>query len=280
MRTVRKIHDAVQDDIGDLRTQRPLPSDEIDMIDPFLFLNHHGPQVYPPGNRGLPFGPHPHRGFETVTFIIDGSLTHADTGGHESTIGKGGVQWMTAGRGVEHSELSPEEFLERGGPLEILQLWINLPARLKMTEPNYTGLQKSEIPSIKVDDGRVTINLISGTWNGQTGPIQSLTGVNMMTIELANGGRVVLSAPRSRNVFLYVIRGEVNVGGKTGREFQLVELEDDGDDIALSALRDSIVIFGDAAPINEPVVARGPFVMNTQQEIVDAARDYYAGKFR
>ena len=222
MRTVRKIHDAVQDDIGDLRTQRPLPSDEIDMIDPFLFLNHHGPQLFPPGNRGLPFGPHPHRGFETVTFIVDGSLTHADTAGHESTIGNGGVQWMTAGRGVEHSELSPAEFLEHGGPLEILQLWINLPARLKMTEPNYTGLQKSEIPSIKADDGRVTINLISGTWNGQTGPIRSLTGVTMMTVELAKGGRVVLRAPRGRNVFLYVVRGEVNVSGKTARAFQLV----------------------------------------------------------
>jgi quercetin 2,3-dioxygenase len=97
MRTVRKIHDAVQDDIGDLHTRRPLPSGEIDMIDPFLFLNHHGPQVYPPGNGGLPFGQHPHRGFE-----VDGSLTHADTGGHESTIGTGSVQWMTAGRGVEH----------------------------------------------------------------------------------------------------------------------------------------------------------------------------------
>jgi quercetin 2,3-dioxygenase len=280
MRTVRKIHDAVQDDIGDLHTRRPLPSGEIDMIDPFLFLNHHGPQVYPPGNGGLPFGQHPHRGFETVTLIVDGSLTHADTGGHESTIGTGGVQWMTAGRGVEHSELSPQEFLEHGGPLEILQLWINLPARLKMTEPNYTGLQKNEIPSIKVDDGRVTINLISGTWNGQTGPIRSLTGVNMMTVELAKGGHLVLPAPRDHNVFLYVVRGEVNVSGETAREFQLVELEDDGDDVELSASRDSIVIFAHAAPLNEPVVARGPFVMNTQQEIVEAARDYYAGKFR
>jgi len=280
MRTVRGIHDAVQDDIGDLRTQRALPTGAIDMIDPFLFLNHHGPQVYPPGNRGLPFGPHPHRGFETVTFIVDGSLTHSDTGGHESAISAGGVQWMTAGRGVEHSELSPEEFLEHGGPLEILQLWINLPARLKMTEPHYVGLQKSEIPSITIDDGRVTVNLVSGPWNGQSGPIQSLTGVVMMTVSLSAGGRIVLSAPRGRNVFLYIVRGEVRVSGTTAREFQLVELEDDGDDVALEAFRDSLVIFGHAAPLNEPVVARGPFVMNTQQEIVEAARDYYDGKFR
>jgi redox-sensitive bicupin YhaK (pirin superfamily) len=280
MRTVRKIHHATDDDIGDLRTRRPLPSDEIDMIDPFLFLNHHGPQVYPPGNRGLPFGPHPHRGFETVTFIVDGSLTHADTGGHKSTIGQGGVQWMTAGRGVEHSELSPAEFLEHGGPLEILQLWINLPARLKMTEPRYTGLQQNEIPSFTIDDGRVTINLISGTWNGKSGPIQSLTDVHLMTVALAKGGAVVLPAPRQRSVFLYVVRGEVNVSGTTAREFDLAELEDDGEDVRFEALRDSLVIFGHAAALNEPVVARGPFVMNTQQEIVEAARDYYAGKFR
>jgi len=177
MRTVRVIHDAVRDDIGELRTQRPLPTDEIDMIDPFLFLNHHGPQVYPPGNGGLPFGPHPHRGFETVTFILDGSLTHADTAGHESTIGPGGVQWMTAGRGVEHSELSPAEFLEHGGPLEILQLWINLPARLKMTEPRYVGLQKPEIPSVATDDGRVPLHTISGEWTRLTAPIESCSGV-------------------------------------------------------------------------------------------------------
>jgi len=280
MRAVRDIHDAIQDDIGDLRTQRALPAGKIDMIDPFLLLNHHGPQVYPPGNRGLPFGPHPHRGFETVTFIVDGSLSHSDTGGHESAISAGGVQWMTAGRGVEHSELSPVEFLEHGGPLEILQLWINLPARLKMTESHYVGLQKPEIPSITIDDGRVTINLISGQWNGQSGPIQSLTGVVMMTVSPSAGGRIVLSAPRGRNVFLYIVRGEVRVSGTTAREFQLVELEDDGDDVALEAFRDSLVIFGHAAPLNEPVVARGPFVMNTQQEIVEAARDYYDGKFR
>jgi redox-sensitive bicupin YhaK (pirin superfamily) len=280
MRTVRKIHHAVKEDMGELLTRRPLPSDEIDMIDPFLLLNHHGPQVYPPANRGLPFGPHPHRGFETVTFIVAGSLTHADSGGHTSTIGAGGVQWMTAGRGVEHSELSPKEFLENGGPLEILQLWINLPARLKMTEPKYTGLQRNEIPSITTDDGRVTINLISGTFNDTRGAIQSITDVHMMTVALTKGGRVVLPAPQGRNVFLYVVSGEVNVGGKAARRFHLAELEDDGDDVSLEATSDSLVIFGHAAPLNEPVVARGPFVMNTQQEIVEAARDYYAGKFR
>ena len=132
-------HPAIRDDIGDLTTRRPLPGPGLDQLDPFLFLNHHGPQVYPANNRGLPFGPHPHRGFETVTFILEGSLAHADSAEHQSVIHAGGVQWMTAGSGIVHAEVSPPEFLHDGGPLEILQLWINLPASLKMSEPRYVG---------------------------------------------------------------------------------------------------------------------------------------------
>src|SRR3954465_1751300 len=172
-KTLVRQHPPLRDDIQDLVTRRPLPGPRVPQLDPFLFLNHHGPQVYGPNNRGLPFGPHPHRGFETVTFIVEGSLTHRDTGGHESVIETGGVQWMTAGRGLEHEEVSPPEFLERGGPLEILQLWINLPSRLKFTEPRYIGLQKDEIASF--ENGGATVNLISGDWSGHRGPVESLT---------------------------------------------------------------------------------------------------------
>lgn len=269
----------MRDDIGDLVTRRPLPNDVVEQIDPFLFLNHHGPQLYPPGNRGLPFGPHPHRGFETVTFIVEGSLLHRDTGGHESAIGTGGVQWMTAGRGLEHAEVSPSEFLEKGGPLEILQLWVNLPARLKMVEPRYTGLQKDQIPSITADDGLAKINLIAGRWNGQSGPVESLTDVHMTTVELARAGKVLLPAPRDRDVFLYVVRGGLNIGGEQADEFELVEMNGDGDAVAVEALEDALILFGHAAPIGEPVVARGPFVMNTNEEINQAIRDYQDGKF-
>ncbi|HYK01574.1 MAG TPA: pirin family protein [Thermoanaerobaculia bacterium] len=278
-RSVRRLHRAMPDDIGDLRTQRPLPNRQLEQIDPFLFLNHHGPQVYPPDNRGLPFGPHPHRGFETVTFIVEGSLAHRDTGGHESVIHAGGVQWMTAGRGLEHAELSPEEFLRDGGPLEILQLWVNLPSRLKMTDPRYVGLQKDEIASVASDEGRVTIHPISGDWDGQRGPIESLTDVAMSTIELAEGGRVLLPAPQGRNVFLYVVRGQVSVSGTTAPAMHLVELNDDGDVVELEALASSFLLFGHATPYHEPVVAQGPFVMNTQAEIQQAIRDYHAGLF-
>ncbi len=148
MRTVKAQHSAYRDDIGDLSTVRPLPGPDVDQIDPFLFLNHHGPQTYPTRNHGLPFGPHPHRGFETVTFILEGELAHLDSGGGESIIRAGGVQWMTAGRGLVHAEVSPESFKQRGGPLEILQLWVNLPARLKMIEPRYIGVQRDDIPRL------------------------------------------------------------------------------------------------------------------------------------
>jgi redox-sensitive bicupin YhaK (pirin superfamily) len=273
MRTIRKQYRALRDDIGELHTWRPLPNDEIQQIDPFLFLNHHGPQVYPPRNRGLPFGPHPHRGFETVTFIAEGSLTHRDTGGHESVIETGGVQWMTAGRGLEHEEVSPPEFLERGGPLEILQLWINLPSRLKFTEPRYVGLQKDQIASF--ENGGVTVNLISGEWSGHRGPIESITDVQMMTVALTAGSRIVLPAPRGRNVFFYIVRGKLTIGDA----FHLVDWNDDGDDIDVEAVDDSFILFGHAKPYGEPVVAHGPFVMNTREEIVQAIRDYQMGKF-
>jgi quercetin 2,3-dioxygenase len=274
IRTIHKQYAAISDDIGDLRTQRPLPNEEIEQIDPFLFLNHHGPQVFPPRNHGLPFGPHPHRGFETVTFIVEGSLVHRDTAGHESLIGAGGVQWMTAGRGLEHAEVSPEEFLRHGGPLEILQLWINLPSRLKMTEPRYIGLQKDEIPEYE------GVHLISGTWNGHTGPIRSLTGVTMMTIDLRAGQRFRADAPRGRKIFFYVVRGEVRVAGESVRAMHLADFNDDGDAIEVEAIADSLILFGHADPIGEPVVAHGPFVMNTHEEILQAIRDYEAGAFR
>jgi redox-sensitive bicupin YhaK (pirin superfamily) len=273
LRTIRKQYRAIRDDIGELHTWRPLPNHEIQQIDPFLFLNHHGPQVYPPGNRGLPFGPHPHRGFETVTFIVEGSLTHRDTGGHESVIETGGVQWMTAGRGLEHEEVSPPEFLERGGPLEILQLWINLPSRLKFTEPRYVGWQKDEIASF--DNGGVTVNLISGDWGGHRGPIESITDVHLMTVALKAGSRIVLPAPRGRNVFFYIVLGKLAIGDA----FHLVDWNDDGDEIDVEAIDDAFILFGHAKPYGEPVVAHGPFVMNTREEIVQAIRDYQMGKF-
>jgi redox-sensitive bicupin YhaK (pirin superfamily) len=279
-RSLVAVHAPVRDDIGDLVTRRPLPGPGLDQVDPFLFLNHHGPQTYPPGNRGLPFGPHPHRGFETVTFILEGELAHLDSGGHESVIRAGGVQWMTAGRGLVHAEVSPDSFKRTGGPLEILQLWVNLPARLKMTDPAYTGLQREDTPVVEADEGRVRIELISGDWEGHQGAYRSLTGVAMTVLRFAPGGRISAPAPQGRNVFLHVVSGTLEVAGTAVQKFNLVELADDGDTVALAAgAEGAVALFGHAAPLNEPVVAHGPFVMNTREEIVAAVRDYQAGRF-
>lgn len=278
-RTVKRQHPALRDDIGDLVTRRPLPGPSVDQIDPFLFLNHHGPQTYPAGNRGLPFGPHPHRGFETVTFILEGELAHLDSGGHESVIRAGGVQWMTAGRGLVHAELSPEGFKKRGGPLEILQLWVNLPARLKMVEPRYVGLRKEDIPAIRDEAAGVTVNLISGEWRGWEGPVRPPTDIFMATVVFVPGGEARFPVAPGRNVFLYVVRGEVSVGGQEVKPSHLVEMNGDGDEVAMAAAGDAFVLFGHAPPLAEPVVAHGPFVMNTREEIHQAIRDYQAGKF-
>ena len=276
-RTLKRAHPALRDDIGDLTTRRPVPGPSLPHLDPFLFLNHHGPQTYPPNNAGLPFGPHPHRGFETVTFILEGELAHSDTGGHQSIIGAGGVQWMTAGSGLVHAELSPDGFKRAGGPLEILQLWVNLPARLKMSPPRYTGLQRDGIPQLALDGGR--LNLIAGAFDGRTGPVETLTDIVMAVVELDPGASVALPAPRGRTVFLYVVRGDVRVGGAPVPAHHLAELADDGDAVEVSADGPAVLLFSHAEPCREPIVSYGPFVMNTEDEIRDAIRDYQAGKF-
>jgi len=279
LKTVTALHPARRDDIGDLTTRRPVPGPGLEQVDPFLLLNHHGPQTYGPNNAGLPFGPHPHRGFETVTFILEGELAHRDSAGHESVIRAGGVQWMTAGSGLIHAEVSPETFRQAGGPLEILQLWVNLPARLKMSSPRYQGLQADEIPAITADKGQATIHLISGAWGGHNGPVTSLTGVFMSTLEIKAGGRAGFGSLGGRNVLLYVVSGEVKVNGIAVPAWNLVELDLEGDMVEIVAEADAVVLFGHAEPIDEPVVAHGPFVMNTREEIADAIRDYNAGLF-
>jgi quercetin 2,3-dioxygenase len=278
MRNVLRLLPALRDDIGDLATRRPFPAPGVDRLGAFLFLNHHGPQSFAPDNNGLPFGPHPHRGFETVTFILQGALAHRDSAGHESVINAGGVQWMTAGSGLIHEEISPENFKRDGGPLEILQLWINLPARLKMTPPRYLGLQREAIPAIALDAGRTTVKLIAGTLHGKEGPVHSLTGVFMATVEAHSGGCVRFNGLARRDVFLYVIRGQVRIAGTMVPAFTLAELCA-GDAIEIEATTEAAILFGHADPIDEPVVSHGPFVMSSTDEIRQAYADYHAGRF-
>ncbi|QNF31631.1 pirin family protein [Adhaeribacter swui] len=278
MRTIKKIHTAVYAPIHDLVTYRALPSNQIDYLDPFLFLNHHGPQVYPPFNRGLPFGPHPHRGFETLTFVLAGDIVHRDTGSGESVIGAGGIQWMTAGRGLIHAEVSSEDFKEHGGNVEVIQLWFNLPAKLKMVAPHYVGLQQEEIPAVVQDEGKVTIHAVSGNWAGTPGPVASLTDIQIVRLELLAGGVFTTQVPANRSILCYVVRGKVNVNGEPAGTHNLVQFNQDEEEIRIEATEYTTLILGHGEPYNEPVVAQGPFVMNTQAEIMQAMRDYQMGK--
>lgn len=279
MRTIRQIHNAVYAPVADLMTYTALPTPTIQQVDPFLFLNHHGPQLYGPGNQGLPFGPHPHRGMETVTFILDGDIMHRDSEGHESVIGPGGVQWMTAGRGLIHAEVSSETFKQKGGNLEILQLWLNLPARLKMTSPRYIGLQKESIPETRLDDGDVILHLVSGEWFGNKGPFESTTGVSLCVATFNPGGELRIDISEEHNIFFYVVRGKFEVNNALAMTHQLVEFTSSGSSLEVTAETDSILLLGHAQPLNEPVVAQGPFVMNTREEIIQAYQDYQQGKF-
>lgn len=277
--TIKEIHPASYHPIADLITYNPLPSAKLRQIDPFIFLNHHGFQSYPKNNRGLPFGPHPHRGMETVTFILAGDIMHQDSGGHESVIESGGIQWMTAGQGLIHSEVSSSKFKKEGGDLEILQLWINLPAKLKMTKPRYVGLQKEEINHFELSEGKVSVQMIAGDWDGNQGSFETLSPMFLSTITIAKGGKFNKSIPVGENVFFYIVRGEVKILSEKIPFRNLVEFTNDGGNLSVEASDDAVLILGHAKPFNEPMVAQGPFVMNTQQEIMEAYRDYQQGKF-
>ncbi len=279
MRNIKKLHKAIDEPMNGLSTYRAFPNNSIKYIDPFILLNHHGPQEFPPNNSGLPFGPHPHRGFETLTFILKGDVVHSDSSGGKSIITSGGIQWMTAGRGIIHSENSSDEFKRKGGIEEVLQLWINLPAKLKMTPPKYIGLQKDEILKLKFDDGKVIVNLVSGRWNNTKGAIDSLTDVLTSFIEFKQGGILNVNVDTEKNILLYVVDGKLKVNNEVADKLILVEFNNNDEEINIEALEDSIIIFCHGKPFNEPVVSYGPFVMNTDAEIKQAMIDYQSGKF-
>ena len=278
MKSIKKIHKAQYTPIAFLNTYTALPTASLDYLDPFLLLHHHGPQTFEPNNQGLPFGPHPHRGFETLTYIIDGDISHQDTGGGEHTIKSGGVQWMTAGSGLIHSETSSEEFKKSGGKGEILQLWMNLSAKHKMVKPSYTGLNYDEINHFELDNGNVTVDLISGELEDKKGPILSLSGLTMASIRVKEGGKLTLNISSENQIFFYLVKGKLTLNNTEINMRDLVQFELEDGEIQITANEDAYILYGHGQPFNEPVVSQGPFVMNTEQEIKDAYQDYRNGK--
>ncbi len=279
-RTVSQLLFAHMVDMGGLPVRQPLPTQKVDQLDPFLLLHHAKvkvPKSVDPDDAGI--GPHPHRGFSPVTFIFKGGVHHRDSRGNDSVIYAGGAQWMNAGMGIIHSERPPVDIHEIGGEQEIIQLWINTPAANKMDQPAYFPLAAEEAPQYISSDEKVVMKIFSGEILGVTGPIPSNSDVNAGTINLAKGGKISIPVVESHNAMLYLLDGKLKVDG-----FGLVDglnavvFKNDGEGIAFEALEDTRVLFLSGEPLNEKVVSHGPFVMNSQTEILEAMRDYQMGK--
>jgi hypothetical protein len=246
-------------------------------LSPFLLLDHAGPADFPPADKPRGVGWHPHRGFETVTVVLEGEVDHEDTAGNGGRIGAGDVQWMTAGSGLLHKEMHSAGFTRRGGRFHALQLWVNLPAKSKLTPPRYQSLTEREIPSVALPEDGGTVRVIAGEYRGVKGPAQTFTPVNLLLARLAAGRELRLSLREGYSAGLYLVDGRITVNGEAAGAGELVVLERKGDEALIEAVSDAVVFVMNGAPIDEPVAGYGPFVMNTAQEIQQAFRDYHAG---
>jgi redox-sensitive bicupin YhaK (pirin superfamily) len=249
------------------------------VISPFLLLDHAGPQQFPPTERRLGVGAHPHRGFETVTIVYAGEVEHRDSAGGGGRIGPGDVQWMTAASGLVHEEFHGREFARRGGLFEMVQLWVNLPARHKWEPPRYQAIVDAQIPAVDLPGGQGRVRVIAGAWGGARGPAETFTPVHVWDLRLASGQPIELAVPDGHTTALVVLDGSVDVDGEESIGAAEVGLFDrEGDHIRLAAARSARALLLAGEPIDEPIVGQGPFVMNTAQEIRQAILDYQAGK--
>ena len=257
---------------------RPFPTARLDHIDPFLLLDRMGPVTHGPGEaKGAP--DHPHRGFETVTYILEGAVEHGDSQGNHGRIGPGDVQWMTAGAGVIHSEMPAEEIRRSGGRLHGFQLWVNLPRRDKMMKPRYQELRAAEIPTARSENGNVTVTVIAGESLGTRASIDTRTPIIYLHVRLAAGARFTQPIRTTYNAFAFIISGDATFGDRLARENDMVLFDRDGDDVSFASANGAELLLIGGVPLNEPVARYGPFVMNTNGEIRQAMIDYQTGRF-
>ena len=251
-----------------------------DALSPFLLLDHAGPARFAPTQQKRGVGVHPHRGFETVTIVYDGEVEHHDSAGNGGLIGAGEVQWMTAASGILHEEYHSARFARTGGTFEVAQLWVNLPARAKMTSPGYQTLLKNDIPVVELGGQTGLLRVIAGEFEGRKGPARTFTPMNVWDVHLRAAGNINLTLPGSHNASLVVLKGKVliNAAEAVNRD-EVVLFERAHGDISLHAELDSIVLVLTGEPLNEPIAGHGPFVMNTREEIQQAFADYHAGRF-
>ena len=283
-RTVAGVVDAVETFEGEgFLVRRPFPRSGFSFFDPFLLLDEMGPMDLKPGEaKGAP--DHPHRGFETVTYMLSGRMEHKDSQGNAGRLGPGDVQWMTAGAGVVHSEMPEREFAQSGGRMHGFQLWVNLPARDKLMQPRYQEIPAEGIPSATSEDGLVTVRVIAGEALGARAVIETRTPIFYLHYRIKPGGSVSQPMPEGFNVFAYVIDGEGRFGSeeRAARDGQMVLFDADGEEARISNPRDAredldVLLLG-GQPLGEPVARYGPFVMNTEAEIHQAFDDFRSGR--
>ncbi len=249
-------------------------------LSPFLLLDHAGPAPFTPTAHRRGVGEHPHRGFETVTIVYDGEVEHRDSTGAGGKIGPGDVQWMTAGAGILHEEFHSEDFAKRGGTMEMVQLWVNLPAKDKMTPPGYQTLLNRDIPSVELPDGAGRVRVIAGEYGDGRGPARTFSPIDVWDLRLNRNGLVKLPVAEGRTLALVVLRGTVEINGsQIARDGQLVVLDRDGADVVIESNNESIVLLLSGEPLDEPIRGYGPFVMNTDAEIAEAIEDFNSGRF-
>lgn len=246
-------------------------------ISPFLMLDFAAEHNFAPSARERGVDVHPHKGFETVTIAYKGSVAHHDSAGNSGVINPGDVQWMTAGNGILHKEYHEKEYSRKGGPFEMVQLWVNLPKKDKSTAPHYQALTADGMAKVPLPNGEV--NVIAGQLRDVKGPAETYTPVNLFDIRLNTGGEISFPVPATHNTALLVIEGNIMVNDRTASQHSFVLFKNEGEDISIRALAGSVVLLLSGEPINEPIVSYGPFVMNTQEEIYEAIHDFQRGKF-
>ncbi|GAB5551667.1 MAG: pirin family protein [Saprospiraceae bacterium] len=278
-RTISNILKSEAINMGGIAVKQALPTQKVEQISPFLLLHHFGPIEVASGRDPMDIGPHPHRGFAPVTFLYSGGLRHKDSRGNEGFLEAGDVQWMNAGRGIIHSERSSKAFLEKGGILEGIQLWVNLRQKDKMSTPDYQDVKAADIPVLESLDGQVRIKVVAGSYETVSGPIRTLSPVLVLQISIKKGTETGIMVPESYNAIQYIVKGQLEsqAGFEQPKE-TLLNYQQDGNAVYLKALEDSEVLLLAGEPINEPLAQWGPYVMNTQTEILEAMRDYQQGK--
>lgn len=255
-------------------------NDIAEEMSPFLLMDHAGPANFPATSHKLGVGQHPHRGFETVTIVYEGGVSHKDSSGGGGTIGPGDVQWMTAASGLIHEEYHSPAFAKQGGAFEMVQLWVNLPARDKMTAPGYQGITAGEIPQVALPEGAGEVRVIAGNYDDTHGPARTFTPMNVWDMRLNAHHQVSLELPEGHTTALFVIKGAICLGNHHSvRTAELAVMERRGSQLVIDVEEDNTLLLLNGAPLNEPIVGHGPFVMNTHEEIIQAINDYNSGRF-